>query len=211
MILATAPIDPRRAALVARTMFRRVSSLAMLCAPYEPSSTLLAFATNPKAGQLPVDCDLSELAQRLSIDGECRTVAVFCADHYTMSGYRVFTTGRLEGERIYWEETEAGFGADAGPDTVVEEGLARLASIPDGRSLPDLLQSVPDRWLVLRQDARDVIPPRAPVTWEHLHRDLDLELCWAMSFDATHGMRHMLRSRTLPGDLLRGLTAALRK
>ena len=207
LVLTTAPVPPRRAAAVARTMFQRVSSLAMLCAPCEPDLTVLAFATKPRPGKLPVDCDLGALAQRISIDGECRAAALFCADHYTMGGYRVFSMGRLEVERIYWDEPEAALGADVGPDTLVREGLERLTSMPDRRSVLDLITSTPDAWLVLREDARDVNPLRGPVAWD----DLDMDFCWAVSFDATHGMRHMLRNGALAHDLLRGLSDGLRK
>lgn len=145
--------------------------------------------------------DLGDFAAALAKRTRKRVLAAFLAEHYSMSGYRLYDRGLGSTERIYWDGTRARFAADFDYNTLPDEGLAELginlprsatAALP--RAYDRLCKVARRRWYMLRRgevlDEPELIKSLAG---DEPTGDEPVPV-WSISFEATHGLVHVMRS-----------------
>ena len=152
--------------------------------------------------------DLGRFAEMLAKRLRRRSLVVFLAEHYLMAGYRLFDRGLSCIERIYWEDTERSFPEDFDYNELVADGFEKLLGVrPLGASCiaaahEKLLDAANDQLQMLTRGGQDVA--LTPITWDEALELRDdggryvYESAWCVSFEATGGLRHVLRYITTP-------------
>jgi hypothetical protein len=164
-----------------------------------PAIAFCAVAISDSTDRGLLRCDLTPLARALS--KRSRTLAVFVAEHYGMGGYRMFESTLDGPEKVYWEDNSKTFPPGVDFYRVANEGLEAFlgTKIPDELafgvwSFPLLARAddaAASTWTMLRREKRHLHPPEAVKDAPLLP---GLTGGWTISFTATGGIRHVMRT-----------------